>query len=247
LVVDSNNLTFANGVANFEANTFIANVTGMTGAQVATVVAGSVTGERYDFTLINGTYTWDAEVGAGPLGRLSGSGIQSSGVTTVNGTDGADTIDLADLTKGYTVTPGAGNDTVWLSQGKDSVDLGGASGGNDIVRLTSATTVSKTGATWGVTNADVITGYSAGDILQFAGFTASGITTTAASVTGTTVGYIKGFYSASTGTFAESVSGTDTLVVFDKNGVGNDELGGVVIVGSALTTGATGVTGVTGG
>jgi len=241
----------ANAITSFEANTFIANITGMTAAQLASIYTAP-TDSRYGF--ITGTLNWTGT--ASDLGILAeapgaGAGVAANNtVATIVGSANADTIVLTGQAlnnKAYDVTPGAGNDLVQVkASARDTIRLGTATDGNDTVVIDAAGTVARSGTTWGVTNADVIYGFNTGDTLKI------GITPTAAVQTinglgGTVVGFIRGTWSGNT--FSEVVDGADTLVVWDTDGAGTGTAtSGVVLVGTGGTvTGATGVTGGAGG
>jgi hypothetical protein len=90
-----------------------------------------------------------------------------------------------------------------------------------------------------LTGADIVTGLHTGDTISLAGL-ALGYTgaaaTTIAGATGTTVSLVSGSYAAGTGIWTTSATGTDTLVVYDADGVGaGTAVEAIVLVGTHAT------------
>jgi len=122
--------------------------------------------------------------------------------------------------------------------GNDTYTVSNGSSGNIAYVKGSSTTIA-------TSFLDTITGFTTGDKLVMP-FQPTAVATTLGSVSGTTIGLIAGTYSATAGTFIIG-SGSDRLFVYDTDGVGADDIEGIVLIGGvSSTTGLTAASGVTG-
>ena len=210
--------------------TLTVNATALTAADETLTFLGT-NSETNGYLSITGGNGADSIVGGGAADTISGG----EGADTITGGTGVDIM-----------TGGAGNDTfVYVGAGAYETGIISPSivyyGG----LIASGTSVSTAGM-------DKITDFSTGDVLKT--YAASGTTGTGANTIDAiwteTAGLIQGTYTAATNTFVFSATGTDSLYVWDYDGLtttGTD-MYSVVLIGyvdttanDTMTSGLTGV------
>lgn len=190
-----------------------------------------------------GTATTTNTVSIDANGNTAATKIDASGMTnaalTLTGGSGADTI-----------TGAAGDDTITGGLGADKITVGS---GTDTLVYTALSGTNDTGAALtddgSVTSYDIISGVAAGDMIKTNGTVAAVTNTLDGSYTGAVVAgtaaitLIRGDYNSSTGAFASSATGSDSILEW-ADGTADNGTAGIVLVGyagSSTTSAADGI------
>jgi len=225
---------------NVESASGTSTITNIAGTSLTTINVTGAGATVLDTTLASTVTTINAAAATGAVtATLGGAGTLTGGSAgdTLGGSAGKDTINAG--AGSDTVTGGAGADAINVGTGTDTV----VQGVNDSGDFTTPA-----GNSVSTTGFDVVTGLAAADFLDLAAgdYTIS----TATSLAGIAIAnlqsvLVRGTYDATVGTFVGSATGTDTLFVYDANGLiaGVDAEAIVLVgfVGTATDDGANGV------